>query len=340
MKKVSIVILNWNGEKLLQKFLPTLIQYSDSDDTEIVVADNNSTDQSVKLLSTTFPDVRIIRLAENYGYAKGYNLALEQIDAEYVVLLNSDVEVTENWLKPVIDFLDQNKDVAAVQPKILAYNKKTHFEYAGAAGGFIDKYGYPFCRGRIFAEQEVDLGQYESPIDIFWASGACLIMRLNDFRQVGGLDPSFFAHMEEIDMCWRLNARGRKIVCIPQSIVYHVGGATLSAESPRKTFLNFRNNLLMLYKNLSPDEFQRVFRVRVLLDYVATIQMLLSGRKKNAIEIRKAHKEFARIKKQYSDLRTQNLALTVNHSITTIYNSSIIKQFYAKGLKTFDRLKF
>lgn len=340
MKKVSIVILNWNGEELLQKFLPTLIKYSNSDDIEIVVADNNSTDQSVKLLYTTFPDVRIIRLAENHGYAKGYNLALEQIDAEYVVLLNSDVEVTENWLKPIIDFLDQNKDVAAVQPKILAYNKKTHFEYAGAAGGFIDKYGYPFCRGRIFAEQEVDLGQYESPIDIFWASGACLIMRLNDFRQVGGLDPSFFAHMEEIDMCWRLNARGRRVVCIPQSMVYHVGGATLSAESPRKTFLNFRNNLLMLYKNLSPDEFQRVLRIRVLLDYVAAIQMLLSGRKKNAIEIRKAHKEFARIKNQYSDLRTQNLALTVNHSITTIYNSSIIKQFYVKGLKTFDRLNF
>ena len=253
MNKISVVILNWNGCEMLRSFLPSVLRHSEAEGVEVCVADNGSTDQSVEMLRHEFPSVRQILLDENHGFADGYNFALQQVEAEYVVLLNSDVEVTEHWLQPMADYLDTHPEVAACQPKILSWRQKDLFEYAGASGGFIDRYGYPFCRGRVMGVVEADKGQYDTVFPVFWATGAALFIRLADYREAGGLDGRFFAHMEEIDLCWRLRARGRGIVCIPQSTGYHVGGATLKKENPHKTFLNFRNNLVMLYKNL-PDE--------------------------------------------------------------------------------------
>lgn len=338
MKKVAIVILNWNGERLLEQFLPSVINNTPSEDVEIIVTDNASTDDSVGFVANRYPQIKLIQLTENYGYAGGYNEALKQIDAEYFVLLNSDVEVTEGWLSPITDFLDQNADVAAVQPKIRAYRNKDRFEYAGAAGGFIDRLGYPFCRGRIFDTQEKDNGQYNESMDVFWASGACMIIRSRDFFEAGGFDASFFAHMEEIDLCWRLNARGRRVVCLPQSVVYHVGGATLNEESPRKIFLNFRNNLLMLYKNLPEESLKKILRKRRYLDYLAAIHYLLKGKRKNTQAIFKALREFKRIKSQYIEIRKENLKKTTQADIRTIYKRSIIKAYYTKGLKFFSEL--
>jgi len=340
MKKVAVVILNWNGQKLLEQFLPFIISYTDSRLADIIVADNCSTDDSLEYIKQNFTEVQLITLSENYGYAEGYNKALAEISHEYVVLLNSDVEVTDNWLQPMIAFLDNNKGVAAVQPKILAQRNKDYFEYAGAAGGFIDKYGYPFCRGRILSSVEKDINQYDNPIDIFWASGACLVIRLDIFKEAGGFDSSFFAHMEEIDLCWRLNARGKRVVCIPQSVVYHVGAATLSEESPRKTLLNFRNNLLMIYKNVPDKEAKKILRIRSILDGVAALQMLLSGKTQNAKAVFQARKEFKRIKTDYSITREQNLVKTVKSSIKTIYPKSVLYSYYLKGLKSFSKLNF
>jgi GT2 family glycosyltransferase len=340
MKKVSIVILNWNGKKLLEAFLPSIIQYTDNSIADIIVADNASTDDSIYFITNSYPQIKTIRLQENYGFAEGYNRALKQLETEYFILLNSDVEVTTNWLEPIIDYLDNNDNVSAIQPKILAQRNKEYFEYAGASGGFIDKYGYPFCRGRIFDIVEKDFDQYNTQIQIFWASGACLAIRAKDFFDVGGFDSSFFAHMEEIDLCWRLNARGKRIMCIPQSTVFHVGGATLNEESPRKTFLNFRNNLLMLYKNLSEKEFRKVMRIRTSLDYLAALQMLMKRKKENYKAILNAHSEFKKIKKEYTVTRDNNLKNTVNTPITTIYPKSLLFSFFFKGQKTFDSLYF
>lgn len=338
MKKVSVVILNWNGEKLLPEFLPSVLKHTDLEYAEIVVADNNSGDNSIACLKENFPQIRLIQLAENYGFAEGYNQALQHIESDYVVLLNSDVEVTENWLMPAIGFMDANETVAALQPKILSYRNKEYFEYAGASGGFIDKYGYPFCRGRIFGNIEKDHAQYDDITDIFWASGACMFIRLNDFIQAGGFDSTFFAHMEEIDLCWRLNARGRKIVCYPHSVVYHVGAATLSAENPRKTFLNFRNNLLMLYKNLPEKSLKKTLTVRLFLDYIAAFQMIVSGKYKNAKAVLQAHKDFKNIRNSYKSKREINIQKTNTETIKTLYNKSILWNFYAKQKKTFDKL--
>ncbi|MFR9166891.1 MAG: glycosyltransferase [Dysgonomonas sp.] len=339
MKKVSIVILNWNGEKLLAEFLPSVIRYSSAPDVEIVVADNNSTDDSRNLISTNFPQIKIISLPENYGYAKGYNEALKQIDAEYAVLLNSDVEVTENWLDILLSFMEENKNVAAVQPKILSYRNREYFEYAGASGGYIDKYGYPFCRGRIFDTIEKDYGQYDDIRDVFWTSGACMMIRLSKFVEAGMFDSCFFAHMEEIDLCWRLNLLKNRLVCLPQSVVYHVGAATLNSDSPQKTFLNFRNNLLMLYKNLPEKELNRVLKVRLLLDYVAALKMLLSGKAKNATAILKAHKEFNKMKKEYSSHGNKSDFNEDNNTLTTIYDHSILYAYYFQKKKVFSKLR-
>ncbi|SHF69781.1 glycosyltransferase family 2 protein [Dysgonomonas macrotermitis] len=340
MKKISVVILNWNGRDLLEEFLPSVVKFTNSNTADIVIADNNSTDQSVLFVKQQYPSLSIIKLPDNYGYAEGYNKALQQIESEYYVLLNSDVEVSENWLDPIIDHLDKNKDIAAAQPKILSQKNKTLFEYAGACGGFIDRLGYPFCRGRIFNNVEQDHNQYNKPIDIFWASGACLVIRAKDYWNAGGLDATFFAHMEEIDLCWRLNARGKKIVCLPHSIVYHVGGATLQEESPRKTFLNFRNNLLMLYKNTSDGHFNRIFRYRKILDYIAALQMLISGKKKNAKAVLDAHKDFKSIRNEYIQIRDKNLLLSTTTNIKSIYPQSILADFYLKRKKLFSDLKW
>lgn len=338
MKKVSVVILNWNGKRLLEEFLPSIIKYTNSDIADIVVADNASTDASLAFIRQNYPILSIIELSENYGYADGYNQALTQIHTEYSILLNSDVEVTANWLEPLIVFLDTHANIAAAQPKILAQRDKKYFEYAGAAGGFIDKYGYPFCRGRIFDAVEKDINQYNQSIDIFWASGACLVIRTDIYKQTGGLDSAFFAHMEEIDLCWRLNARGLKVVCIPQSVVYHVGGATLTEESPKKTFLNFRNNLLMLYKNLEEKEFNHIYRIRFILDYLAAIQMIAKGKFKNAKATHQAHMEFYKMKKNFNKARKDNLEKQITHNIASIFPKSILWQFFIKGHKTFSSL--
>lgn len=336
--KVSVVILNWNGCDMLRTFLPSVVRYSKGEGIEVCVADNGSTDDSVDMLHREFPVVRTILLKENNGFADGYNLALQQVDAEYVVLLNSDVEVTERWLEPMIVRLDSHPEIAACQPKIRSRRQSEYFEYAGASGGFIDKYGYPFCRGRMMEVVEEDKGQYDTIIPVFWATGAALFIRRADYLNVGGLDGRFFAHMEEIDLCWRLRSRGREIVCIPQSIVYHVGGATLKKENPRKTFLNFRNNLVMLYKNLPPEELNKVMRVRTFLDYLAALCFLLKGDVSNARAVISARKEFKRIYPSFSSSREENLRKKTLNLIPEQMKSSILWQFYARGRKRFSQL--
>ena len=286
--KVAVVILNYNGEEHLRRFLPSVV--SNSGGADIVVADNGSTDGSLELLEREFTTVRRVVLDKNYGFAEGYNRALQQVEAEYVVLLNSDVEVTPHWLELLVEYMDAHPEVAACQPKIRSERNKEYFEYAGASGGYLDVYGYPFCRGRIFDVVEKDHGQYDSVASVFWATGAALFIRLKDYREAGGLDGRFFAHMEEIDLCWRLGSRGRGLVCVPQSVVFHVGAATLKKESPRKTFLNFRNNLLMLYKNLPEKELNRVLWMRGLLDIVAMVVFFLKGEKENAKAVIQARK--------------------------------------------------
>lgn len=335
MKKISVVILNWNGLEMLQRFLPKVVEYSQGEGVEVCVADNASTDASCAWVEEHYPDVRLIVLDKNYGFAEGYNRALQQVEAEYVVLLNSDVEVTPHWLEPLLDFMDVHPEVAACQPKIRSERNKEYFEYAGAAGGFIDKYGYPFCRGRIFDVVEKDEGQYDTVLPIFWATGAALFIRLKDYRDAGGLDARFFAHMEEIDLCWRLRSRGRLLVCIPQSVVYHVGAATLKKENPRKTFLNFRNNLLMLYKNLPEKELNKVLWIRGLLDQVAAMVFLLKGEKEAARAVWQARKEFKRIRPDFEALRAENLAKVTGESIAEKTSYSILWKFHLCGKKTF-----
>lgn len=337
-KKVAIVILNWNGAALMERFLPSVVRYSPEEMAEVVVADNGSTDDSLALLAGKFPSVRVVRFDRNYGFAEGYNRALQQIDTPYAVLLNSDVEVTPGWLEAPLRRLDASPEVAAVQPKLLAERARDQFEYAGAAGGFMDKYGYPFCRGRIFQEIETDRGQYDAEADILWATGACLFVRTEVYRAVGGLDAKFFAHQEEIDMCWRMRARGYRLVCTPGSVVYHVGGGTLNAESPRKTFLNFRNNLLMLYKNLPEKELHRVMRLRFWLDYLAALKFLLEGHPANARAVREARREFHRLVPEYRETRIVNQQLAVVKEIPELKSFSLLWQFYVRGKKHYGQL--
>lgn len=336
--KTSVVILNWNGAEMLRRFLPSVIAYSQGEGVEICVADNASSDNSCEVIEREFPEVRLIRLSENYGFAEGYNRALQQIDAEYVVLLNSDVEVTSGWLEPMTDYLDKHPQVAACQPKLLSFQEKSCFEYAGAAGGFIDKYGYPFCRGRIFDVIESDHGQYDDIIPVFWATGAALLIRLQVYREVGGLDGRFFAHMEEIDLCWRLRSRGYGIVCLPFSKVYHVGGATLKKENPRKTLLNFRNNLIMLYKNLPENELYRVMRVRLFLDYLAAFVFLLKGDKNNSLAVLRARKEYMSMRFLFKAGRDENLRSASLVSIPERFEKSILWWTKVRRCKFFSDL--
>ena len=323
---------------MLRTFLPSVVRYSAGEGIEVCVADNGSTDASVDILQKEFPTVKTILLEQNHGFADGYNLALRQVEAEYVVLLNSDVEVTGHWLEPMIDYLDNHPEVAACQPKIHSHRQKEYFEYAGAAGGFIDRYGYPFCRGRIMGEVEKDDGQYDTVASVFWATGAALFIRRADYLEAGGLDGRFFAHMEEIDLCWRLRSRGRKIVCVPQSVVYHVGGATLKKENPRKTFLNFRNNLIMLYKNLPEAQLDKVMFIRAWLDYVAALTFLLKGQLDNARAVMQARKEYKRSRSSFFLSREENLRKTFLNPIPEQIKSSILWQFYVRGCKRFSQL--
>lgn len=339
MNKVAVVILNWNGKKYLEKFLPFVVQNTTLPNTQIYVADNGSSDDSVGFLKENFPNIPIIQLDKNYGFAKGYNLALEQIEAEYFVLLNSDIEVTPNWLEPLINFLDNNRNYAALQPKILSYNQREFFEYAGAAGGFIDFLGYPFCRGRILNEIEKDNGQYNDFIDIFWASGACLVIRADIFKEFK-FDDDFFAHMEEIDLCWRLKNSGYKIGFHPESIIYHVGGGSLPNNHPFKLYLNFRNNLVLLLKNLPFNQLLLVIPLRMALDGLAALIFAFKGEFKNFLAIIKAHlyfykNFFTNFKKRKFAIKTKNLNL---HN--EILKKSILFEFFIRKKRTFKQLNF
>ncbi|WP_291122958.1 glycosyltransferase family 2 protein [Flavobacterium sp. UBA6046] len=281
--KIAVVILNWNGTKLLEQFLPSIVQFSP--EATIYVADNASTDDSIAFVKANFPTVQIIRNESNFGFARGYNEALKHIDAEIYALVNSDIEVTENWLQSIIETFENEPQTAIIQPKILDYKRKEYFEYAGAAGGFIDKYGYPYCRGRIFETLEKDKGQYDDNCEIFWASGACFFIRSSVYNELEGFDADFFAHQEEIDLCWRALNKGYKVKYNSQSVVYHVGGATLQLGNPKKTFLNFRNSLLMLLKNLPKKQLFPVIFTRLILDGIAGIQFLLQGKSKHLLAI-------------------------------------------------------
>ena len=333
-KDISVVILNWNGSAMLQRFLPSVIRYSE--EAEIIVADNGSTDHSIDLLQEKFPSVRILPFRENYGFAEGYNRAIQQIETPYVLLLNDDVEVTPHWLQPLLAFMNHHPEVAACQPKILSETQRELFEYAGACGGFIDHLGYPYCRGRIFNHVEKDRGQYDQVCPIFWATGAALLVRTDVYRKEGGLDKRFFAHMEEIDFCWRLRSRNYGIYCIPQSTVYHVGGGTLPKSHPRKTFLNFRNNLLMLYKNLPEERLNSTLRIRYFLDLVAALKMLLSGQVKESMAIVKALRTFFKIRHDFDRQREENLQKQQLKDIPEMRNESLLVAFYLKKKKKFE----
>lgn len=334
MKKVSVVILNYNGRKWLEKFLPNVTQHCQYDWCEVVVADNASTDDSVDFLLKNYSHLKLIVLQSNTGYAGGYNQSLAQIDSEYFILLNSDVELTDNWLPPLIDFMDTHKEVGAVQPIIKSYLQPDEFEYAGAAGGFIDFLGYPFCRGRIFETLEKDNGQYTKNIECHWASGACLVIRKKIFNKVGKLDDDFFAHMEEIDLCWRVRMYGYKVYCITSSTVYHVGGGTLPQGNPRKTFLNFRNNLSMIFKNESLFIMILVIIARLFLDGLAGIYSLIVKKNiQDVVAIIKAHWSFFLLIP--SLIRKRN---SVIRASVVIYRSSIVFNYFIQQKKYFKDL--
>ncbi len=337
MKQTAVVILNYNGAGMLRRFLPSVIKYSP--EASIYVADNGSSDESCDVVRNEFPAVKLMVLDHNYGFAEGYNRALAQVDEEYAVLLNSDVEVTRGWLSPMTQFLDSNPEVAACQPKLLSFKQKDFFEYAGAAGGFIDKWGYTFCRGRIFNTVERDSGQYDDTTDVFWATGAALMIRNEVYKNNGGLDGRFFAHMEEIDLCWRLRSRGYRIACVPQSHVYHVGGATLKKENPQKTYLNFRNNLLMIYKNAPDCQLKKIMLFRKVFDNVAALKFLASGDYAAFKAVRKARRDFKAMRSGYDKARAENMKLAVTARIPEVLKSSILYKYYLGFKHTYSSLK-
>ena len=328
-KKIAVVILNWNGEKLLEQFLPSVMAYSD--EAKIYVADNASTDNSIAVIKEKFPTITIIQNDGNYGFAKGYNLALQQVEEEYYALVNSDIEVTQNWLAPMLNIFDSESSIGIIQPKILDYKNKEYFEYAGAAGGFIDQYGYPYCRGRIFETIEKDNGQYDDDLEIFWASGACFFIRKEVYRKLIGFDDDFFAHQEEIDLCWRAYNLGFKAKYTPASVVYHVGGATLNESNPKKTFLNFRNSLLMLTKNLPENKLVPILFVRILLDGIAGIQFIFKGKFIHCWAIIKAH--FAFYSLINKTLKKRNGTQSENY----YHCKSIVFRYFLKNGTVFER---
>lgn len=328
--------MNWNGEKLLEQFLPSVLQHSLNEECNVVVADNASNDDSLEFLKTHYPNLPVIVLDKNWGFAEGYNKALQQLDTEYLILLNSDIETTPNWVQPLVSYMDAHPEVAAVQPKIRSYKEKGRFEYAGASGGFIDRYGYPFCRGRILNVVEEDQGQYDSETAVFWATGACLCIRKRDYIEAGGLDGRFFAHMEEIDLCWRLNARGRKVMSVPSSVVYHVGGASLNQDNPKKMYLNFRNNLLMIYKNIPQRIFYSTFVIRFFFDCLACFRLLLKGNFKSAQAVPEAYRDFLKMCSSYKPVREENLQKAIVDPIPTQYRKSILIDFYFRGKKNYS----
>ncbi len=337
MKRVAVVILNWNGRSFLEQFLPGVVANS-PDWCEIIVADNASTDDSVSWLNTHYPHIRQLHNAKNGGFAKGYNDALRQLNTEYFVLLNSDVDVAKNWIEPVIALMDSDVSIAAAQPKIRAFHHPEQFEYAGAAGGFIDKWGFPFCRGRIFDSFESDTGQYNDTCDLFWATGAALFVRRSDWVLAQGLDEDFFAHMEEIDLCWRLRNLGKRICYCPDSVVYHVGGGTLSKQSPKKTFLNFRNNLILLAKNHAPGFFALKIFLRFCIDGIAAWRFLAGGDVGHFWAVARAHFSFYGSLPKTLRKRRALKAQIKNYATSGIYLGSIVKAYFLNGKKKFTDL--
>ncbi|MFK7845864.1 MAG: glycosyltransferase family 2 protein [Rhodothermales bacterium] len=331
---VSIIIVNWNGLALLKKCLPSVVE-TEYANLEIVIADNASSDDSVSWIEDTYPDIKIVRHPENWAFCKGNNEAIPHASGEYILLLNNDVEVTKAWLTPLVSALDADETVAAVQPKLLQYTNRSLFEYAGGAGGFMDKYGYPFTRGRLFFTLEEDKGQYDDGMEIFWATGAAVLFRRSALEKVGYLDESFYMHMEEIDLCWRLKRAGYAIRVVPESIVYHIGGASLPYGDARKTYYNFRNSLIMLYKNLPPPIWRRRFAVRAMLDGVAMLRALLTGQFKEFSAIFRAYKDAHVMSKAYENDRPQH----IDKNALPSYNGSIVLDYFLRGKKMFKQLR-
>lgn len=330
--KVAVVILNWNGEKLLKQFLPSVVSHS-KDLATVYVADNASSDNSLLYVAANFSEVRIIRNDSNGGYAKGYNDALEGLSEDIFILLNSDVEVSQNWISPFINAFEKDPSLVAAQPKILDFQNREYFEYAGAAGGYLDKFGYPYCRGRIFNTLEKDEGQYDDSLPIFWATGACLVVRNDAFNKVGKFDEDLFAHQEEIDLCWRLQAQGGSVKYIGDSAVYHLGGGTLAATNPKKTFYNFRNSLLILLKNNKGGMIWGILFVRLLLDGIAGLQFLIQGKFAHFIAILKAHFSFYSLVPKFLKKRKQWASRTKYYSVT-----SIVWKYFIRKKRNFNGL--
>lgn len=329
MKDLAVIILNWNGRKLLEQFLPIASRYSITEDADLIVADNGSTDDSVEWIKTHHPEVKVLSFGENYGFAEGYNRAIEQTQYKYTILLNSDVEVTEGWTLPLLDFMRRNSAVGALQPKIRSWKERSKFEYAGAAGGYLDKLGYPYCRGRLFDSIEEDRGQYDGKVvDVCWASGAALMVRTDIYLKVGGLDARFFAHMEEIDLCCRIHGAGYRVVTVPDAMVFHVGGASLAQGNPKKTYLNFRNNLLLLYKNMPIKEGRKKLFIRRLYDTLAWGMFMLKFNFKNANAVLKAHNDFRKMKKCYTVHPDKNVLANLPGA-----ERNIIIDYYLKRMK-------
>lgn len=352
MINVAIVILNWNGRAMLERFLPSVLRYSLMDSpseagyqvpnaaplelaSQVIVADNGSTDDSVDFLRQHYPQLPLILLDKNYGFAEGYNRALAQVEADYFVLLNSDVEPTPHWLQPVISMMERDWRVAIAQPKLLMFDRRDTFEYAGAAGGYIDSFGYPFCRGRLFGTMERDHGQYDDEADIFWASGAAMFVKAKVWHKVGGLDRDYFAHMEEIDFCWRAKNMGYRVRYCPRSTVYHVGGGTLPKSSPFKTHLNFRNNLATLFKNLPASRFRRVIQLRLILDWVAAFKFLAEGHWGEFKAVGKAHREFRAMRPLLREKRNK----LPHHTVSALYRGHILLEYYLLRRTTFTALR-
>ncbi len=331
----AVIILNWNGDRLLREYLPSVIANTDPAVGRVIVADNGSTDTSVATLKELFPEVELMLFPENYGFAEGYNKALAlaaQQGYRYTVLLNSDVNPAPGWLSPLVEWMDTHPDCGACQPKILSYSEPEKFEYAGASGGFIDRNGYPFCRGRIFSDVETDAGQYDDPREIFWATGAALMVPTQLYVDAGGLDAGFFAHMEEIDLCWRIHLMGKQIWVVPASGVYHLGGGSLPASNPRKTYLNFRNNLLLLHKNLPEKDLRGTLLRRRLLDTLAWAKFAATFDFANAGAVWRAHRDFAKMRKAYTAHPSENLLRK------PMQRRNILTDYYLRGIRRFKDL--
>ncbi len=335
MKRTAVIILNWNGADLLRRFLPSVVANTPDDTADVIVADNGSTDCSLQLLASDFPSVNVISFPENLGFAEGYNRAIAQCsDYEFTVLLNSDVETPAGWLPPLVDAMTATPQLGACQPKILSCDNLNRFEYAGAAGGFIDRNGYPYCRGRIFDTCETDNGQYDTPTDIFWATGAALMVRTDLYLSLGGLDKDFFAHMEEIDLCWRILLSGNRIMAIPASTVYHLGGGSLPASNPRKTYLNFRNNLLLLHKNIPQKDLRPTLLRRRLLDTIAWAKFMATFDFANANAILRAHRDFRTMRRAYTSHPDVNLLRTLPSC-----RRNILVDYFVRRRHTFNALQ-